>query len=125
MHAQPAESQQRADGGHLQLEGDGTLGDGETSAGEFSDDLQGKGDLRREDELGEVKDREEQHQVDADEEHGASALDDRVAERVEEGGRRGWGAARPDGGLAGEQQQDQHAEDLNAIERPADRGRAV
>lgn len=64
-------------------------------------------------------------QVDADEEHGASAFENGVSECGEECGHVVSGGCRADFGLSGEGQQDESAEDLNAIERPADLGRAI
>ena len=77
------------------------------------------------DALNEMKDGEEHHQIDADEEHGASAFENGVSECGEECGHVVSGGCRTDLGLSGEGQQDESAEDLNAIERPADLGRAI
>lgn len=101
------------------------MGEHDAAVGEFGDDLQWERERTWQDALNEMKDGEEHHQIDADEEHGASAFENGVSECGEECGHVVSGGCRTDLGLSGEGQQDESAEDLNAIERPADLGRAI
>ena len=69
------------------------MGEHDAAVGEFGDDLQWERERVWQDALNEMKDGEEHHQIDADEEHGASAFENGVSECGEECGHVVSGAA--------------------------------